>query len=234
MRCLILSLVGLVVVVTGQANGAIHDAYEDFGDQQAANGVWHYLEYTGTLYKELTHHETSYDLGPYSSWLGQDGDLNWLPAISKEVGDGLYPNYQHTVFMHPGDNHSRHDAVLRWKAPSSGKVNMSLSVQKPSGSVRGGGGSNGYDVYLEQNGNALLTFPIEALDGQPHLLALPLDVEMDDRIDLRIYNRGPNAYDAALVKWQIEAVPEPSTLVIWSLLATLGIGYGWYRRPNTA
>ena len=77
---------------------------------------------------------------------------------------------------------------------------------------------NGYGVYLEQNGSVLHTFAIDASDDQPHPLTLPLDVGMNDQIDLRIYNMGNNAYDAALVDWQIETAPEPSTLIIWSLL----------------
>lgn len=230
MRYLSLGLVSLVVVFAGQAHGTTFDAYDDFGDQQAANGVWHYLEYTDPGYTELTYHEDSGSLGPYSSWLGQDGDMTWLPAISKELGDVLYPGYDHTVFMHPGENSLRFDAVLRWVAPSTGEVNMSLTVQRPSGSS----GGNGYDVYLEQNGSVFHTFAISAFDNQPHMLALPLDVEVNDEIDLRIYNLGNNAADAALVDWQMETIPEPSTLITWSLLATLGIGCGWYRRRNPA
>jgi hypothetical protein len=44
--------------------------------------------------------------------------------------------------------------------------------------------------------------------------------------------------DANSKGWSIErgccCVPEPSTLIIWSLLGSLGISIGWWRRRKAA
>jgi len=37
------------------AHAGTYDAYEDFGSTQGANGVWHYLQYDGSSYLNLTY-----------------------------------------------------------------------------------------------------------------------------------------------------------------------------------
>ncbi len=33
---------------------------------------------------------------------------------------------------------------------------------------------------------------------------------------------------------EVQPIPEPSTVIIWSLLGTFGVAFGWYRRRRTA
>jgi len=46
----------------------------------------------------------------------------------------------------------------------------------------------------------------------------------------------PGGYNRSVFNWwgAMSVVPEPSTLIIWSLLAALGIGLGWWRRRKAA
>jgi hypothetical protein len=40
--------------------------------------------------------------------------------------------------------------------------------------------------------------------------------------------------DYATLTLDVAPIPEPSTLIIWSLLGSLGIGFGWWRRRKAA
>ncbi len=213
-RVLISSLVLVSLGAVQVARGETYDAHDDFGDQQGSNGVWYYLEHTGTQYIPLTYHSGSH-AGPYESWLGTEGDLDWLPAISKEYADVVYPGHDQTLFLHPGDHYSRYDVVLRWISPVSGYVVSNMLVQRTPSSVVVGG--NGCDVCFDVNGSTVNTTYIQTQDLALHSFQWTGATSAGDYIDLRIYNRGNNESDSALVNWQIETVPLPGAFLLGGL-----------------
>ena len=72
------------------------------------------------------------------------------------------------------------------------------------GGANYGDGLDGQSVYFDDSGGFAAEFPTEA------------------------YGSG---FEGVL---DIKAIPEPATLIIWSLLGALGIVYGWRRRQRTA
>ena len=50
-------------------------------------------------------------------------------------------------------------------------------------------------------------------------------------IELSHFDLGTAAVIGGL---QLETVPEPSTLIVWSLLGTIGLGLGWWRKRKAA
>jgi len=214
---LALLMLAFAALSANDARSAPYNAYDEFASHQGANGVWHYLKFTGSTstYGELTFHESSHLGSP--AWLGTDGDLFWLPAISKDFTEVHHPEYGDMLHMHPGDNHSRHDVVLRWIAPDSGPYAINMSLVAPAN--RAGAGSDGYDVYLEHNGSPIrdkINVP-PADDEIWHHANETVDVVAGDLIDLRINHIDENGHDAAYVDLQIEPIPEPSALALFAL-----------------
>ena len=58
---------------------------------------------------------------------------------------------------------------------------------------------------------------------------------MDNANDYIVFNnRWAGSYEAYLDEVTVSAIPEPSTLIIWSLLGAIGITIGWWSRRRKA
>jgi hypothetical protein len=85
-------------------------------------------------------------------------------------------------------------------------------------------------VVIEINGQTLVNHQTDYSD-----LSRNGKWTLPDELDLGIgaWN-GPTTIHSATVTTSEATVPEPTTLIIWSLLGGLALGLGWWRRKRTA
>ena len=91
-------------------------------------------------------------------------------------------------------------------------------------------GPNGTGTSLGSDGPPAYNF-------QPnHLLYLGVVSSAGDIRSLRLTDPGSLGDEIGVddIRFATGAIPEPSTLIIWSLLGTLAIGIGWWRKRKAA
>jgi len=89
-----------------------------------------------------------------------------------------------------------------------------------------------FDFLITDDGNAL-TFELTELGGDGSygmLTANSTQVFADNYLVFHNRETSRTSFLDDVVVSQLQAVPEPTTLLIWSLLAGLGVGLGWRRR----
>ena len=125
---------------------------------------------------------------------------------------------------------------VTWTAPSDEIYNFSGDVWH---AVQIGRSA---DVFVHVNGGAPLT-SVSLFDGDAYSRASPftfaetgVSLSAGDTIEVRFVTTSKYGTHVGvnLTVSSVSVIPEPSTLIIWPLLALCGFGIGWYRRRNEA
>jgi hypothetical protein len=181
--------------------------------QDNSDGSWNYSYTLTVVSQEISHliletSESFFDSDPYTS---TPDDLFNLTVGQGSVGDIEIKNH---LGLSPG-NPNMPDDVYGIKFDDTAGLVLQVSFDSVRSPVWG-------DFYAKDGGsptlqawNAGLTKP----DSDP--LALPSDGSLDNHILV------PDTFKQTVI-------PEPGTLLIWSVLGALGTAFGWWRRRRKA
>jgi len=154
-------------------------------------------------FTDRTHEWNSAGGHPTIAELGLTGaDYIKFPNDDKNVS-----NFTATITMGPG----LHDLYLLWDTRNS--INSWVTSL--------GFVNTGDDIGVDESGDG-------DIDNTSHVLKLE-GFAGNQVVLLEENQHNGNMYGFAA---QESVIPEPSTLLIWSLLAGLGIGVGWWRRKR--
>jgi hypothetical protein len=198
---------------------AIYDAYNGFSVSNGnANGVWSYgtlSSFTGGSFSLYNSGQTFSD---YSVWRNDGAGYPYDAGVYKPVsGNLLHLDGQSYI------------SDVRFVAPVSGTYDVSGYF------TRTDGWGWPVNVRIIENGTTTL-FAVDNFTSsntqQPFnfsSLYLPAGTTLDFAEGAPQPNNDSTGLSAT-----ITSVPEPATLAIWSLLGTLAIGIGWWRKRRTA
>jgi hypothetical protein len=214
----------------GVCRGAIFDAAAQFdaSNNPSSAGHWSY-GYTGSVggvFSLFTNVDDT-DTGP--QW---DMPDSYYPDVQKNTGGdydaygGFFPANCLTLSPGQGTQLGLY-ADIRWTAPTS----ASYSIDTVFTGVWDHSNSFG-DVHVVVNGMSVFDGTIDHRSSSPYADSLFLNP--GDTVDFVVGHDADNGWVRAIVDTSISEVPEPSTLIIWSLLGGLGIAMGWWRRRKAA
>jgi hypothetical protein len=236
-------LSAFVVVATLAAGGraAVWNAANDFSATSNPNGAWSYGDYggggsSGTLDPTTFVRLPVQFSGAYGSIEGWEMPGPANPVVSHNssladtVGSFSDPTTYTTqwlpneVALHPLDG----PTAVRWTAPAAGEYQVSGDFFPTQGE---NAPANAY-VYSDT------TQEVQFLSVSSTVsFSLLLDLNAGDTVDFVAW--GDNAYnkttglDATIASVGAPpAVPEPATLIVWSLLGGVGVASCWWRRPR--
>ena len=234
MKRLVFSIAVLMTFTAALADGAVvvYDLAADWSDTTNPNGVWSYNKGAGDPI--LTHQD------PWSPGTTQSGwaeapmsDRGHIPVWLKSVGWGGLPAGR--VGVHTTDSYSANPSAgianVTWTSPIAGTIVVSGGVWLPGRT---------YDRpqawrVLDQNdlvvasGSLTINDPYTA--SNPFLFEETMSVSAGDVITTELYKLGNVGYWVGLdLTITAQPIPEPSSLIVWSLIALTFGGFGWWRR----
>jgi len=232
--CAALLVFGAVCAFPQQCQAAIYNSWEGFSSSQNPNGVW---TYGRTDHPGSTTIVVYQDLGPiYDEHLG-----GWLTFWYDENHTNPWARYMpcvyqvdaiagqvHSLRFHPGWLPDADYSVVRWTAPGAGTSDIWVTFT--------GADLGTKDVFVYYNGNLFDSADLALFES--HSYSSPaIAVEAGDMIEFIVGNGGDDGWaDSvtldATVRWA--PVPEPGTLIVWSLLGASAISGGWWRRRKRA
>jgi hypothetical protein len=241
MRRLIVGMVGLVglVAVLGretQTFASVWDAANDFSASNNPNGTWSY-GWSDTLGGTMALYDIAWKGPAGSPFVGMDlwSTSYHFPANSDPlvehngtgqdllVGNLFQPANQ--LMSHPGPDHEY--SIIRWLAPET----TTISIQANFFGLDTTGTST--DVHVLYNNSSLFDGAVSGFGvGSGPSFWTAISVTAGDTVDFVVGDNGYYIHDTTGVNATIASpsVPEPATIIIWSLLGTLAISIGWWRR----
>jgi hypothetical protein len=211
--CLLAARYGRVV------EAAIHNAAADFSISNGnPNGVWSY-GWMPVDFSQFNLYTGSMMAGPSPFWYRLPASGDYTPEIWQM--NESYPQYgiqPGQLSLHPSN--SQEPSVLRFTAPSTGQYAIDGEFFP---------GDIGYmQVGVRQGLNWLW----QRSDSGSFHIDMPLDAGTP--LDFMVY--GGYAYGNTPLDLAISTdssfVPEPTSLIVWSLLGSLAVVVGWRRRKQ--
>ncbi|MGA2031142.1 MAG: hypothetical protein ABSG68_02695 [Thermoguttaceae bacterium] len=219
-------LIGVLLVAAPPSGAAIYNAANDFSTASNPNGAWSYGEYSGGLSPgTFTLFNKAGSVGPIDAWWYASTNPT-DPAISHNSGALPYNEISsgttwlpNQLLLHPYLG----PTVVRFTASAAGEydVNALFSPAQTQNTF-----PNAY-VYLD----GVQEYDQVTASGGVTYAGL-LSLHTGDTIDFVVWGNNSNNKTTALDA-TVNLVPEPATLVVWSLLGTLAIGLGWRWRKAT-
>ena len=234
-----LLLAGLTLICCGVGQGhaaTVFSAVDDFSSSSNPTPPWSYLYDNGAGPQLLTVTPTGMPAG-LSGWWNGIALPNAVSVFKNNTGAPLTYNGGNTV--QPSDvlyvDPENYSAIVRWTAPSAGMWSI-------------GGRFEGIDVpphspkleILENSTTVLLGPTTVSSYGQVVPFGNTLDLQPGDTIDFIVALPASGDYTflgtglAANISLVQGDIPEPSALLIWSLLGGVGIALGCWRRKRAA
>jgi hypothetical protein len=184
-----------------------YNAYNDFSSDNNPNKPWEF-GYTGALDGSVTAFSQATTLGSVTSW-NVPGSTT-LGSVARNLSTDTL-EFQPGTFGGLGQY-----TVIEWTAPGSGTVSVQAAFTLIA--------SASETVYMTENIDNVFRqlFSSSISGGSSNDLA----VAAGDTIDFSIEGSANSDNDSAAVSVDItysSCVPEPSTLLIWSALAIVGL-----------
>jgi len=213
----------LSVCLLGLTSAAIRaetvwDLTDDFSKTSNPTGAWSYGTKSSLSGSFNLYDTTRIDRGTDTIW--QYGTTSayaphlWKNETGAEVPGVGVPNG--SVSLHPGPYSGVQPSIARWTAPLSGTVTLSGTF--------GAGDDAATDARIQLNETTIW----ESLDfTTDQAFSLTQYVDENDTIDWVVsgaWNDGNTPLTATVT------IPEPTSLLIGSLVTGCGIGVGWHRR----
>ena len=225
MQRFILCVAALIVLVgIGQTNAAVttYNARQDFSGTSNPNGQWSYgwsysLGGSMNVYPDYT-----IDYRGFYGW--RDDSLypsDDIPHVTQADDVFGWPVGPDELIFHPGWNEEY--SIIRWTAPADGTADVTAEFA--------GAHFGTTAVFVHRNTDMLFDAVLPGYAVAPPYNSA-LSVQAGDTIDFAVGMLGNAAGTTTAVSAIIDfsPVPEPSTILIWSLLGIIGIAYGWRRR----
>jgi len=219
----------------------IWDFANDFTPSANPNTFWSYGYRTTPASTDLTlmnwnPHLDNIDFWALSGWVELKRFFaNGLPSIGKNNTPSAQPFWWPIVppgkgILHPGNVPEIEDlaAVVRWRAPSSGVYEVDATFTAID--------TRGVDVftYVVADGGLVFDDFVVGLGDTSHYRGA-VTLSAGQVVDFVVANRNDTGNrDWTQLDASITPIPEPSTLIIWSLLGALGMAAGWWRRRKRA
>lgn len=226
-RPILAALAVVVAVDAGVAYAVVFDAVDDFSTTtNTETSTWSYRRETN-----LTR-DGSYALLPNfvdaSAWIPDTGI--WSPFLTPFFNPGIGVNDtgspisvsvnpwtwpDETIWMHPNPNEL---IVVTWLSPITGTVDIDFefSDMDPFGSGAGGGVNWYVDLGDSSGELASGSFDNGGASGPQNILGQPISA--GDRIHFIVDPKGSaHTFDSTQFTASINAVPEPSTVVLLAL-----------------
>jgi hypothetical protein len=201
----------------------IFDAATDFSLTQNPNGVWSYGQ-SATLASPLVlYTNTVREFSAIESWNAGSGSFS-NPSVShnplaNSVTQASITYQPGQLAFHPGPNGQF--SVVRFVAPTAGDYSLQSSFTGLDFV-----GPTTTDVHVLRNGVSLFDGVISAFGSGPSF-ATSQRLSAGDTIDFKVGvgSDGTFAFDTTGLGARITLVPEPSSLVLFSLGTLAALGY---------
>ena len=225
--CLLLPALGV--------GAPIWDFANDFTPSANPNTFWSYGYRTTPASTNLTLMNLSLHVDNIDFWCLWQGFAHGLPSVGKNNTPSAQPSWWPILpsgkgMLHPGNVPEIEDlaAVVRWTAPSSGVYEVDATFTAID--------TRGVDVftYVVADGGLVLDDFVVGLGDTSHYRGA-VTLSAGQVVDFVVANRNDTGdRDWTQLDASITPIPEPSTLIVWSLLGALGMGLGWWRRRKLA
>lgn len=225
--CLALSCCG-----AQQLWAAVNNAVNDFSLSSNPSTPWSYrYDLAGSA--PLLSTQVSYMSGQLAGWSNGGTDPSWAGILKNTTSDDLTYNSGNTVqpndvlYMDPQSS----SVAVRWTAPSTGLWLIDgwfEAIDIPQNHPR-------VEVLLNST-TVLYSLTAMSSYGQTLPFSWTRSLQAGDILDfvVLVAANGDWTAQGTGLAVEISDVPEPTTLVIWSLLGGLAISAGWRWRKRAA
>jgi hypothetical protein len=228
-------LVALPLGVRG-ATAAIWDVAADFSTTSNPNGAWSYGD-SSSLTSPIALYATTGSVDPANPqvfyWYDAstvDGNQN-PNAVGKNMGAPAnvgWINVPSGAFVLNAQGGGFSHAT--WTAPSSGLYSLSSTFTLEESVL-----VHQVDTYILANGSILFSQVLSQSDYlNPYSFESQLFLTAGETVDFVVSNPFNGGCLTQLSATISSSVPEPATLLIWSLLGGCGIAIGRWRRKRAA
>jgi PEP-CTERM motif len=238
----LLSLILMVGADSRASAAIIYSAAGDFSITSNPNGVWSYGTTGTTLTGPLTlYTNTKSGIGGIPTWIGWEGIQqqygDGFPLVGKNTGTTTVGSAALTLLpgelaVHPAPDGAY--AVVRFAAPTSDVFLLNAVFE---GRETAGASGTNTDVHVLLNGVALFNGAVIGFGPlSDQSFATTLNLSAGDRVDFSVGFGSDRSFlgDTTGLDATLTAVPEPSSLVLFSGLGLMGLVMGWRRRKRTA